>query len=161
MLIIHLITSPKSISSTLILIKPHEKHHIVALNDIVDIVGTDAVEEFVRIFYEKVADDPVLRPLYRDDLTTPRLHLQWYLVQIFGGKRRYAKERGKPRTISRHVPIAIGQKERDRWMELMTKALHESTISDYPKVQQQIIGFFDMFSTKLINNKLFTIYSSF
>src|SRR5215467_14121350 len=74
-------------------------------------------------FYAGVEADPLLRPLYPCDLTDSKKHLALFLIQRTGGHMTYSMERGHPRMRARHMPFAIGWKERDAWIVHMTKAL--------------------------------------
>lgn len=74
-------------------------------------------------FYEGVETDPVLRPLYPDDLGESRRHLALFLMQYWGGPRTYDEERGHPRLRMRHAPFRIGLAERDAWLRHMLGAL--------------------------------------
>jgi hemoglobin len=87
-------------------------------------VGGDAFfVELVERFYAGVAEDPVLRPMYPEDLTDARRHLALFLQQYWGGARTYLEERGHPRLRMRHAPFSIGATERDAWLRHMLAAL--------------------------------------
>ena len=79
--------------------------------------------DLVDRFYLGVAGDPVLRPLYPDDLTESTRHLALFLVQYWGGPSTYSDERGHPRLRMRHAPFVIGPLERDAWLRHMEGAL--------------------------------------
>ena len=79
--------------------------------------------DLVDGFYAGVAADPVLRPLYPEDLTDARRHLAGFLVQYWGGPPTYSEERGHPRLRMRHAPFAIGHAERDAWLRHMLGSL--------------------------------------
>ena len=86
--------------------------------------GTPFFETLVRRFYEGVAMDPVLRPLYPEaDLAGARHRLTLFLIQYWGGPRTYGEERGHPKLRIRHAPFAIGPAERDRWLVHMRAAI--------------------------------------
>ncbi|MBX3032097.1 MAG: globin [Chloroflexi bacterium] len=87
--------------------------------------GARFFERLVDAFYEGVADDPVLLPLYPEapDLTGARRRLTLFLIQYWGGPTTYLDERGHPRLRMRHFPFAIGPLERDRWLVHMRAAL--------------------------------------
>ncbi len=79
--------------------------------------GTPFFEALVARFYEGVASDPRLRPLYPEaDLAPAQHRLTLFLIQYWGGPRTYDAERGHPRLRMRHAPFAIGPLERDRWL---------------------------------------------
>ena len=47
--------------------------------------GMDTFQRLVDAFYQGVETDPILRPMYPDDLTESREHLALFLAQYFGG----------------------------------------------------------------------------
>ena len=86
--------------------------------------GADAFRRLVARFYEGVATDPVLRPLYpEDDLADAETRLRMFLEQYWGGPTTYSQERGHPRLRMRHAPFAIGPAERDAWLAHMRDAV--------------------------------------
>ena len=52
--------------------------------------------DLVDRFYLGVAGDPLLRPLYPDDLSESSRHLALFLMQYWGGPGTYGEERGHP-----------------------------------------------------------------
>ena len=86
--------------------------------------GMPFFEHLVDRFYQGVAADPVLRPVYPErDLAGARHRLTLFLAQYWGGPRAYDEERGHPRLRMRHFPFAIGPAERDRWLVHMRAAI--------------------------------------
>jgi hemoglobin len=92
--------------------------------------GMPFFEALVDAFYDGVAGDDVLAPLYPEypDLTGARHRLTLFLVQYWGGPTTYSDERGHPRLRMRHFPFHIGHAERDRWLLHMAAAVE--TICD-------------------------------
>ncbi len=77
-------------------------------------------------FYERVATDDILRPLYpEEDLEPAERRLRMFLEQYWGGPKTYSEERGHPRLRMRHAPFHIDLAARDRWLELMGASLAE------------------------------------
>lgn len=92
--------------------------------DLCATVGEDTIRAVVRAFYAEIPNDPILGPLYPDDdYPGAEERLADFLVMRFGGSTRYAKTRGHPRLRMRHAPFRIASAERDRWVELMDRAL--------------------------------------
>ena len=81
--------------------------------------------DLVDRFYLGVAGDPLLRPLYPDDLRESSRHLALFLMQYWGGPGTYSDERGHPRLRMRHAPFVVGPAERDAWLRHMLAALLE------------------------------------
>jgi hemoglobin len=117
---------------------------------IFDAVGGAATfEALVDAFYAGVESDPLLRPLYPEDLAGPRRHLTLFLMQYFGGPDTYSQERGHPQLRGRHQRFSIGQAERDAWMRHMTAALDGL---DMPELaREQFRGYFAGAASFLMN----------
>jgi hemoglobin len=100
-------------------------------------------------FYAGVADDPLLRPLYPDDLTEPKAHLTLFLAQYWGGPPAFNQQRGQPRLRMRHAPFAIGTAEADAWLGHMTAAIHAAGLA--PGDEEQLLDYMKMAANSLIN----------
>jgi hemoglobin len=100
-------------------------------------------------FYEGVATDPVLRPMYPDDLTEARAHLAAFLVQYWGGPATYSEERGHPRLRMRHAPFPIAGAERDAWLRHMRAAVERGGLS--ADDEAQVLDYFEMAARHLVN----------
>src|ERR1700686_5877666 len=79
--------------------------------------------ELVDRFYDAVSNDPLLRPMYPEDLADTRAHLALFLIQYWGGPSTYQDERGHPRLRMRHAPHRIDDAARDAWLSHMGAAL--------------------------------------
>ena len=113
-------------------------------------VGGDAFfRSLVNDFYARVATDPILRPLYPDDLEPSERHLAMFLAQYWGGPRTYDAERGHPRLRMRHAPFTIGRAERDAWMRHMQAAVEASGASREDAAA--LVDYFETASTSLMN----------
>ena len=104
----------------------------------------------VERFYARVATDPVLRPVYPDvDLAGATERLTLFLIQYWGGPTTYSERRGHPRLRMRHMPFAIGQRERDAWLAHMTAAVESLDLA--PQVRKALLDYFESASTAMIN----------
>jgi len=104
----------------------------------------------VEAFYAGVATDPVLRPMYPDDLTEPKAHLALFLMQYWGGPTTYDEERGHPRLRMRHARFVIGTTEAERWMGHMTAAVDSLDMS--PADREELIDYLGMAARTLVNS---------
>lgn len=111
--------------------------------------GQITFDRIVERFYEGVVTDPLLRPMYPEDLTAGKRHLALFLAQYFGGPSTYSEERGHPRLRMRHFPFAIGLAERDAWMGHMRAALEAETLA--PDVRAALVEYFERAATFMIN----------
>ena len=118
--------------------------------EIYSTIGEDGFTRIVAAFYRQIPADDVLGPLYpAEDLPGAEQRLRDFLIFRFGGSMKYVEERGHPRLRMRHAPFAIGQAARDRWMELMTRALSEAELPG--EIQHFLQEFFAGVATFLMN----------
>lgn len=117
-----------------------------------DVVGGE--ETFRRIvarFYEEVAADDVLRPLYPDeDLGPAEERLRLFLMQYWGGPRTYSQQRGHPRLRMRHAPFTIGPIERDAWLRCMRVAVDEAGLDE--RRRKQLWDYLEMAAHSMVNS---------
>ncbi len=86
--------------------------------------GEPTFRRLVHRFYEGVATDPLLRPMYpEEDLSGAEERLRLFLMQYWGGPRTYSERRGHPRLRMRHMPFVIDQAAHDAWLRHMRDAL--------------------------------------
>ena len=70
--------------------------------------GKETFRKLVAKFYEGVATDEVLRPMYpEEDLGPAAERLQLFLEQFWGGPQTYSEMRGHPRLKMRHMPLVV------------------------------------------------------
>jgi hemoglobin len=112
--------------------------------------GHETFVQIVHRFYEQVADDPVLRPLYpEEDLGPAEERLRMFLEQYWGGPQTYSQQRGHPRLRMRHAPFAIGPLERDAWLRCMRVAVDEARLD--PERHQRIWEYMEMAAMSMMN----------
>ena len=111
--------------------------------------GSDFFDALVARFYEGVATDPVLRPLYPDDMTGAEVNLRDFLIQYWGGPDDYSRRRGHPMLRARHLPFRIGRRERDAWMRHMGAAVRDCGAP--ADLGDELLGYFERAATHLMN----------
>jgi hemoglobin len=111
--------------------------------------GGDFFVALVDRFYEGVAGDEVLRPMYPDDLTASKRHLALFLIQYWGGPAAYGEERGHPRLRMRHAPFEIDSRAREAWLGHMRAALDASGAR--PAERAELDAYFEMAARQLTN----------
>lgn len=92
-------------------------------------IGEEGFTRLIRAFYAQVRHDDILGPMYpKDDLVGAEQRLRDFVVGRFGGPQRYIEQRGHPRLRMRHMPFAIDESARDRWVTLMDRALDQAAL---------------------------------
>ncbi|MDH4114271.1 MAG: group II truncated hemoglobin [Burkholderiaceae bacterium] len=95
--------------------------------------GDTAVRELVDRFYDLMDLEPAyaeLRRVHGADLTHARDKLHWFLSGWMGGPDLYIERFGHPRLRARHLPFAIGIRERDQWLACMNQAMVECGVKE-------------------------------
>ena len=122
--------------------------------NVFEAVGGEAFfTDLVERFYASVAMDPLLRPLYPDDLTDSTRHMVLFLQQYWGGPGTYSEERGHPRLRGRHMPFVIGEPERDAWLRHMSAALDSLVVERqiHPAIEARMLDYFGMAADGMVN----------
>lgn len=125
---------------------------MIGEHQIYERIGEEGFEKLVHAFYKQIPGDDILGPMYpADDLAGAEERLRDFLVGRFGGPPRYVEQRGHPRLRMRHAPFPVDRAARDRWIELMTKALDEAELP--ADVSKMLLEFFDGVATFMINRE--------
>ena len=96
--------------------------------------GEPMVRRLVDRFYDLMELEPAyaeLRALHPTTLEGSRDKLYWFLCGWLGGPSHYTDRFGHPRLRARHLPFAIGIKERDQWLHCMAQAMEELGIDPH------------------------------
>lgn len=123
-------------------------------------VGEDGFERLVAAFYRQIPGDDILGPMYRaaepgDEgteaarMAAAEARLRDFLIFRFGGPARYIERRGHPALRKRHFPFKVDQAARDRWVQLMDRALDETGLE--PEATAVMREFLANVATFLIN----------
>jgi hemoglobin len=116
-----------------------------------DVVGGQSFfDALVERFYERVEADPVLRPLYPDDLEPGKRSLALFLGQYWGGPPAYSAEKGHPRLRMRHAPFPIDDDAQAAWLRAMQASVAEADIPE--TVREMLDEYFVMASRAMINH---------
>jgi hemoglobin len=123
----------------------------VTEGDVYGLIGEDGFARLVGAFYAQVPGDDILGAMYpRHDLDGAEQRLRDFLVGRFGGPPRYIAQRGHPRLRQRHHPFRLDQRARDRWVQLMDRALDETQLPG--EVDSILRSFFHQTATFLMNS---------
>ena len=113
--------------------------------------GTETFTKLVDKFYEGVAEDPLLRPMYpEDELGPAKERLRMFLEQYWGGPHTYSEQRGHPRLRMRHNVFKITPAAKNAWLKHMRVAVDSLTLS--PLNEAMLWDYLERAATSLINN---------
>jgi hemoglobin len=113
--------------------------------------GEETFRRIVHRFYEQVAADEILRPLYpEEDLGPAEERLRLFLVQYWGGPHTYSDNRGHPRLRMRHAPFQVGPLQRDAWLRCMRIAVDEAGLD--AEHRARLWDYLEMAANSLVNS---------
>ena len=95
--------------------------------------GEATVAKLTARFYElmdTVSHFAELRAMHPADLSGSRDKLFMFLSGWFGGPDLFVEKFGHPKLRARHMPFAIGSKERDQWVACMALAMDDVGLSE-------------------------------
>ncbi len=112
--------------------------------------GSPTFKKLVDRFYEGVATDELLRPMYpEEDLGPAAERLQLFLEQYWGGPTAYQELRGHPRLRMRHNPFKINPAARERWLLHMRAGLESLELP--PLQEAELWAYLDRAATAMLN----------
>jgi hemoglobin len=115
-----------------------------------DAIGGHAT--FVRLvdrFYQGVAADEVLRPMYPEDLGPATERMRMFLEQYWGGPTTYSDQRGHPRLRMRHAPFLVNSDARERWLLHMRAAVDSLHLA--PAYESQLWTYLERAAWSMVN----------
>ena len=105
-----------------------------------DIGGEQAVQRLVDCFYDLMDSNPAyadIRALHASNLRVSRAKQFAFLSGWLGGPPLYHERYGHPKLRARHLPFAIGERERDQWIACMREAMDCAGVA--PQVRDEIM----------------------
>ncbi|AUY54161.1 globin [Streptomyces sp. CB01881] len=114
--------------------------------------GEPTFRRLVHRFYQGVAEDELLRPMYpEEDLGPAEERLVLFLMQYWGGPRTYSEHRGHPRLRMRHVPFKVDRAAHDAWLRNMRVAVDELALP--ADAAQQLWDYLTYAAASMVNTE--------
>lgn len=114
--------------------------------------GEPTFRRLVHRFYQGVAGDELLRPMYpEEDLGPAEERLALFLMQYWGGPRTYSEERGHPRLRMRHVPFRVDRAAHDAWLKHMRAAVDELALP--AEAERQLWDYLTYAAASMVNTE--------
>jgi hemoglobin len=112
--------------------------------------GEPTFRRLVHRFYQGVAEDPQLRPMYpEEDLGPAEERLTLFLIQYWGGPKTYSEQRGHPRLRMRHAPFQVNRAAHDAWLRHMRAAVEELALPE--PLERQLWTYLTYAAASMIN----------
>lgn len=114
--------------------------------------GHETIKLIVDTFYEGVASDAALRPMYPEaDLGPAALRFTMFLEQYWGGPTTYSELRGHPRLRMRHAPFEVTAQARELWLTHFRAGLDKAALP--PELDAQFWAYVQYAATSMVNTE--------
>ncbi|MFD2114483.1 globin [Paenibacillus yanchengensis] len=95
-----------------------------------EMLGAEKLRDVVETFYTNVQADPLLSPIFPEDIQ-PVVEKQYmFLTQFFGGPSLYSDAYGHPMMRARHMPFPVTPQRAEAWLSCMRHALQELEVNE-------------------------------
>ena len=115
-----------------------------------DRLGPERLDLLVSAFYQNIQADPILAPLFPDDIAPVREKQRLFLTQFLGGPPLYSEQYGHPRMRMRHMPHRIDERAVKRWLQCMWHAIDSLDLE--PAFKQELFASFPRLAVHMQNN---------
>ena len=115
--------------------------------------GSDTIERLLTVFYERVAKDELLAPVFADMAPTHVKHVTAFIAEVFGGPKTYSEQLGGHHAmIARHAGRTLTDQQRKRWVELLLECADEIGIKSDPEFRSALVSYLEWGSRLAVIN---------
>ena len=106
--------------------------------------GAAALNRLTDVFYAKVRNDPLLKPVFRNMSADHPAHVAAFIGEVFGGPKDYSQMHGgHPAMISHHLNRHLTEEQRRRWLALLLDAADEVELPDDPEFRSAFVAYLE------------------
>jgi hemoglobin len=104
--------------------------------------GMPAFERLTAAFYERVRRDELLQALFANMPDDHPRHVAVWLAEVFGGPSAYTDELGGyTHMVSKHLGLAISERQRARWVQLIGVAADDAGLPSDPEFRSAFMAY--------------------
>jgi len=107
--------------------------------------GEQALQNLFKVFYDKVLQDDVLRPVFQNMSADHPRHVADFVGEVFGGPAAYTQKDGGSHAImiAHHIGKMLDEPKRKRWIQLLLDTADEIGIPDDPEFRSSLVGYLE------------------
>ena len=115
--------------------------------------GIEPLNRLTTRFYEHVAQDTLLAPVFAHMAADHPAHVAAFLAEVLCGPTSYSAEHGgHPHMIRQHLNRHLTQEKRRRWVELLLTTADELGLPDDPEFRSALVGYLEWGSRLAVIN---------
>lgn len=106
--------------------------------------GMPAFERLTSVFYERVARDPLIGPIFAHMSADHPRRVAHFLAEVFRGPAQYTAERGGHATmLAQHLGRRLTQQQRARWVQLLLESVDDCGLPDDPEFRSAFVAYIE------------------
>ena len=115
--------------------------------------GMDKFEAWIALFYQRVRQDAVLEPVFRDMSPDHARHVAHFVAEVFRGPTTYSDSEGSHYAmIHRHLGKHLTEFQRRRWVGLILDTADAIGLPDDPEFRSALVGYLEWGSRLAVIN---------
>ena len=115
--------------------------------------GKNALDAMLIRFYERVAEDALLAPVFAHMSKEHAAHVSAFIAEVFGGPKQYSESLGgHPNMIRHHLGRALDERKRKRWVDLLCDCANELGVPDDPEFRSAFVAYLEWGSRLAVIN---------
>ncbi len=121
--------------------------------------GTEIFERLTEVFYDKVLQDAMLEPVFRQMPHEHRKHVAHFMAEVLKGPKLYSDEFGEnalQRMVGKHIGKRLKEDQRKRWVALLLESADETGLPDDPEFRSTFVAHLEWGSRVAILNSQLT-----
>jgi hemoglobin len=107
--------------------------------------GQPRMEELMKKFYEKVLQDPLVGPLFKNMSAEHVTHVAQFVTEVFRGPALYTTERKGSHAlmVAHHLNRHLTEAQRKRWVDLLLETADEIGIPADPEFRSALVAYLE------------------
>jgi hemoglobin len=106
--------------------------------------GADALNRLIAAFYDRVARDELLAPVFAHMAGDHPQHVAAFIAEVFGGPKLYSDQHGgHPEMIRHHLGRHLSEQQRRRWINLLLDTYADLGLPTDPEFTSALVGYLE------------------
>jgi hemoglobin len=115
--------------------------------------GAPALEKLLTLFYQRVAQDALLAPVFAQMSAAHAAHVGAFIGEVFGGPPRYSEQLGgHAHMVRHHLGRALGEAQRKRWVDLLCECADALGVPNDPEFRSAFVAYLEWGSRLAVIN---------
>jgi hemoglobin len=116
--------------------------------------GQQVLEKLFSRFYEKVLQDDLLAPVFKNMSPEHSKHVAHFVGEVFKGPKRYTEQDdgSHSKMVAHHVGKMLDDNKRKRWVGLLLETADEIGLANDPEFRSALVGYLEWGSRLAVIN---------